>query len=244
MHTFYLESPAAVGERSLLPQEEAKHALRVLRLSVGEQVCVLDRQGGRFVALLERADSDMAEVRLIEALPSNESGVRVTLYQGLPKSDKLDWVVQKLTELGVDGVVPVKMERCVVKSDEKDGRKRKERLERIAREAVKQCHRACAPVIEPPLTWKQAMERMKGHDLVLVPWEETGGLTMKGVHREQPGVKNIGIVIGPEGGMSAQEVGTLASMGARAVTLGPRILRTETAAIAAVTMAMTLWGDL
>ena len=244
MHTFYLDGAADVGAVVALPKEEAKHALKVLRLSVGEEICVLDGCGGRFAAVLDSASGEGAQVRLTEALPANEPPVKVTLYQGLPKADKLDFIVQKVTELGAGCVVPVKMERCVVKSDAKDGAKRQERLDRIAREASKQCRRACAPEIAEPLTWKQCFMKMQAHDLVLVPWEDAEGYNLKRAFSEFGGAKDIGIVIGPEGGMSASEVDALRELGARIVTLGPRILRAETAAIASVAMALTLWGDL
>ena len=244
MPAFWLEGPAEVGAVVPLPKDEAKHALKVLRMSVGEELCALDGQGGRFSAVLESAHGDSAEVRITGQLPSNEPGVKVTLYQGLPKADKLDFIVQKLTELGAGCVVPVKMERCVVKSDAKDGKKRQERLQRIACEAVKQCRRACEPEVAEPLTWKQCFARMAQHDLLLVPWEDAEGYNMKKAFAEHPEAKDIGIVVGPEGGMSEAEVEALREQGAKIVTLGPRILRAETAAVASVTMAMTLWGDL
>lgn len=244
MPAFYLEGPAQVGAIVPLPKDEAKHALKVLRISVGEELCALDGQGGRFAAVLESVHGDCAEVRITEQLSSNEPGVKVALYQGLPKADKLDFIVQKLTELGAKCIVPVRMERCVVKSDAKDGKKRQERLQRIACEAVKQCRRACEPEVTEPLTWKQCFEKMKQHDLLLVPWEDAEGYNMKKAFADAPNAVDIGIVIGPEGGMSAAEVNALTEQGAKIVTLGPRILRAETAAVASVTMAMTLWGDL
>ena len=244
MPAFYLEGPAQVGDVVALPKDEAKHALKVLRMTVGEELCALDGQGGRFAAVLESVHGDCAEVRITEQLSGNEPGVKVTMYQGLPKADKLDFIVQKLTELGAHCVVPVKMERCVVKSDAKDGKKRQERLQRIACEAVKQCRRACEPEVTEPMTWKQCFEKMKQHDLVLVPWEDAEGYNMKKAFADAPEAKDIGIVIGSEGGMSAAEVDALVQQGAKIVTLGPRILRAETAAVASVTMAMTLWGDL
>ena len=244
MPAFYLEGPAQVGDVVALPKDEAKHALKVLRMTVGEELCALDGQGGRFAAVLESVHGDCAEVRITEQLSGNEPGVKVTMYQGLPKADKLDFIVQKLTELGAHCVVPVKMERCVVKSDAKDGKKRQERLQRIACEAVKQCRRACEPEVTEPMTWKQCFDKMKQHDLVLVPWEDAEGYNMKKAFADAPEAKDIGIVVGPEGGMSAAEVDVLIAQGAKIVTLGPRILRAETAAVASVTMAMTLWGDL
>lgn len=243
MHSFYLEEAGGTGRTLPLPKDEAKHALRVLRLSAGDEVCALDGRGRRFLGRID-TDGETALVTLTEELPSNEPPVRVTLYQGLPKADKLELIVQKLTELGGAALVPVKMERSVAKSDGKDGAKRQERLERIAREAVKQCRRAQSPEVTVPLTWKQALARMGDHDLILVPWEDAHTLTMKQAFAEAPGAKDIGIVIGPEGGMSEGEVDRLREAGARAVTLGPRILRAETAAVASVTAAMLLWGDL
>jgi 16S rRNA (uracil1498-N3)-methyltransferase len=170
--------------------------------------------------------------------------VEITVYQGLPKAEKMELVVQKLTELGAARLVPVKMERCVVKLDEKDGKKRRERLQKIAREAAKQCKRGGCLEVTEPQTWKQLQEALRGHDLLLTPWEDANGYGMKAARAEFPDAKRIGIVIGPEGGMSEGEVSALEALGGKTVTLGPRILRTETAAIASCAMAMLLWGDL
>ena len=123
-------------------------------------------------------------------------------------------------------------------------KERRERLERIAFEAAKQCRRGRAPEIAEPMTWKQAIARMAGHDLILVPWEDASGRRLKDAFAERPDAGDIGIVIGPEGGMSEGEVGALAHIGALTVTLGPRILRTETAAVVSAALAMQLWGDL
>ncbi|MCI5660786.1 MAG: 16S rRNA (uracil(1498)-N(3))-methyltransferase [Clostridia bacterium] len=244
MASFYLDAPRADGEIAPLAAEESRHVLKVLRMNVGDELCAIDGCGGRFEAKIDSVDQNTVWVKLCNRLPDNESAVRITLYQGLPKADKLDFIVQKLTELGGACVCPVKMERSVVKSDAKDGIKRRERLEKIAREATKQCRRATAPEITEPLSWKQAFARMKEHELILVPWEDARGVRMKDIARKMPEANEIGIVIGPEGGMSEAEVDAMRELGARAITLGPRILRAETAAVASVAMAMTLWGDL
>ena len=242
MHCFYIDPPA--DGRAALPKDEARHASKVLRLRPGEAVCAMDGAGGRWDAAIETIDGEGVTVRLLSPLPDNEAPVRVTVYEGVPKAEKLDLIAQKLTELGAAALVPVKMERCVVKLDEKDGRKRRERLERIAFEAAKQCRRGRAPEIAEPMTWKQAIARMAGHDLILVPWEDASGRRLKDAFAERPDAGDIGIVIGPEGGMSEGEVGALAHIGALTVTLGPRILRTETAAVVSAALAMQLWGDL
>ena len=242
MHCFYIQAPSD-AEACLLP-EESRHAMKVLRMQPGDALCAMDGSGRRWRGEILFAGEDGVRVRLLEALPSGEAPVRLSVYQGIPKADKLDFVAQKLTELGTAALVPVKMERCVVKLDRRDGQKRRDRLEKIAREAAKQCRRAVAPEIAEPLTWGQAIERMAGHDLVLVPWEDAAGRRMRDAWEAQPDAKDIGIVVGSEGGMSEAEVRALTDAGALTVTLGPRILRTETAAVVATALAMQLWGDI
>ena len=242
MHCFYIGAPTERGAY-LLP-EEAKHARKVLRLGPGDELCAMDGAGRRWRAVIGAAGEDGVWVDFTEALESHEPPVRVTVYQGVPKADKLDFIAQKLTEVGAATLAPVKMGRCVVKLDAKDGQKRRERLERIAREAAKQSNRGRAPAVEAPLSWPQALDAMKAHDLVLVPWEEAGGFRLKDAFAEAPGAKDIGLVIGPEGGMSGEEVDAMLRLGAKAVTLGPRILRTETAAVVSAALVMQLWGDM
>ena len=238
MHSFYIEPP--VEGLAALPAEEARHAARVLRLKAGDELCAMDGAGHRWRGEL---DGD-GRVRLLEELPSNECETRFTVYEGLPKADKLDFIAQKLTELGAARLVPVKMSRCVVKLDGKDGEKRRERLEKIAREAAKQCGRGLPMAVSAPLDWKAALKAMAAHDALLIPWEDARGTRMRDVFAQVPGAKDIGIVIGPEGGMSPEEVEAMLQIGGRTVTLGPRILRTETAAVVSAALAMQLWGDL
>ena len=236
MNSFYIEGRGAAGAAARLLPEEAKHAFQVLRLRPGEEIFVVDEAGARFLAVLTEVDRGGCACALREALPDNEPPVRVTVYQGLPKADKLEWIAQKLTELGAARLAPVKMER--------DGERKRERLQKIAREAAKQCKRGRALEVAPPRMWGQLEAEMKGHDLLLVPWEEASGRGLRAAREEFPAARDIGIVIGPEGGMSAAEVDALTALGAVPVTLGPRILRTETAAITACALTMLLWGDL
>ena len=241
MHCFYIEPP--VDGVAVLPKDEAKHAAKVLRLKPGDPVCAMDGAGHRWDAVIEAVGEGVA-VRLQGPLPDNEPPVRVTVYQGVPKAEKLDLIAQKLTELGARALVPVKMDRCVVKLDERDGRKRVERLERISGEAAKQCRRACALEVSEPLTWNQARRRLAAHDLILVPWEDARGRRMKDAWNDHFEARDIGIVIGPEGGMSGDEVEALRALDALTIPLGPRILRTETAAVVSAALAMQLWGDI
>lgn len=242
MHSFYIETPVN-GAAALLP-EEAGHAAKVLRLRPGDGVCAMDGAGRRWRGEIETLEGGAASVRLLEALPSNESPLRLTVYEGLPKAEKLELIAQKLTELGASALVPARMERCVVRMDAKDGAKRRERLQRIAREAAKQCGRGMPMRVEAPLDWIGALRAMARHELLLVPWEEAGARRMADAFRDAPDVQDIGVVIGPEGGMTRGEVEAMEAIGGRTVTLGPRILRTETAAVAAAALAMQLWGDI
>ena len=173
MHSFYIDSPA--GGAAMLPPEEARHALKVLRLGPGDAVCAMDGAGRRWRGEIGDIDGGSVRVNLLEALPDNEAPVRLTVYEGLPKADKLDFIAQKLTELGAAALAPVRMARCVVKLDGRDGEKRRERLERIAREAAKQCGRGMPLQVNAPMDWRIALRAMAAHDLLLIPWEEAGG---------------------------------------------------------------------
>ena len=237
MHRFFAqrtEERAAV----LLPQEEL-HALRVLRMQPGD-ACQALVEGRRFSA---RIDSVSPQVRLIleEELPSCEPGVRVTLYQGIPKGDKMDWITQKCTEAGVYRIVPVLFSRCVAQWSGKDADKKIARFQRIAAEAAKQSGRAWVPPVERPLSFSELGKALIHHDLILVPWEEAAGSNIASCLAEH---KDIALLIGPEGGIDAKEIAALTSLGAQPVTLGPRIFRTETAGLAALISLLTLTGDL
>ena len=241
MHSFYIEMPSN-GDASLLP-EEAKHALRVLRLGIGDGVCAMDGAGRRWRGEIAQIDGNRVSVRLQEPLPDNEAPVRLTVYEGLPKADKLDFIAQKLTELGAAALAPVRMARCVAKLDGRDGEKRRERLEKIARGAAKQCGRGMPLRVAAPMDWRKALEAMAAHDLLLIPWEESEGTRLKDIFTLNPDARDIGIVVGPEGGITADEIGEMTAAGGRCVTLGPRILRTETAAVVSAALVMQLWGD-
>ena len=244
MNAFYIEGRGESGQTVQLKPEDARHCAQVLRMQSGEEFYAVGEGGSRFLAELREVSRESCTALLREELPDNEAELRVTVYQGLPKADKLELVVQKLTELGAARLVPVKMERSVVKLNDRDGQKKQERLQKIAREAAKQCKRGGCLEVTAPQTWKQLRESMAAHDLLLVPWEDARGFGLKAARAAFPEAKDVGIVIGPEGGMSENEVRALEELGAKQITLGPRILRTETAAIATATMAMLLWGDI
>lgn len=239
MHRFFADENGVVSGMARLESEDAAHALRVLRLRAGEQAHLLC---GGAAYLAEIADiTDGVTVRVLTELPSPEATLRVTLYQGVPKGDKMDYIVQKCTEAGVHRIVPVNMPRCVARLDGRDDKKL-QRWQRIAREAAKQAFRPLVPEIAPPLDLRALPAVLTAHQLALAPWEDTRDGALRGLIT--PAITDLALVIGPEGGMSAQDVAPLLAAGAKAVTLGPRIFRTETAGLAAIVAAMALSGNL
>ena len=242
MHSFLLEErPGAVA---VLPPGQAHHALKVLRVRPGERVCLTDGRGGRWAGSVLLAEEGRVTCRVDGPLPDGESPISITLYQGLPKADKLELIAQKAAELGVSALYPVAMARSVARWEAKEAQRKRERLIRIAQEALKQCGRAREMQVGPLLTWGQALEHMAAHCLMLMPWEEARHGRLSQVCAQRPQAGDIGIIIGPEGGISAREAGEAVAAGALAVTLGPRILRCETAAICTCALAQQLWGDI
>ncbi len=239
MHRFFADENGIVNGVAQLEAEDAQHASRVLRLQTGDEV-TLFCEGEAYAAVIDSFENGVS-VRVGDKLKSPEASVRVTLYQGVPKGDKMDYIVQKCTEGGIHRIVPVNMPRCVAKLDGKDDKKRV-RWQRIARESAKQAFRPVTPEIAPAVSMKQLPALLEKHQRVLCPWEDEHACSLRQALTED--ITDVAVIIGPEGGMSENEVLALKELGAKIVTLGPRILRAETAAVASVTMAMTLWGDL
>ena len=231
MHSFFADPPRD-GLVRLAP-EDAQHALKSLRLRAGEKLAVVF-DGQRYEAAFEVVDGQ-ACARVLQQLPDSEPRLRVTLYQGLPKGDKMDGIVQKCTELGVHRIVPCQFSRSVARWE--GGEKKLARWQRIAREAAVQCGRAQVPAVADCLPFDRLKEALGRHQLALVPWE-AASQPMRAVYQGQ---LDLALVIGPEGGIAREEIEALR---AQPITLGPRILRTETAGMAALTMAMMLAGEL
>lgn len=231
MQTFFVAAPAE-GRCALSP-EDAHHALRVLRMRPGDPMAVA-YGGRRFAAVLEARGSE-AWARPGAEMESPEAGLGLTLYQGLPKGDRMDMIVQKCTELGVRRIVPCLMARCVARWE--GGENKLARWRRIAREAAMQSGRALVPEVADCLSAEALPAALAGHGLALLAWEEAS----QRLGDRLRGQQDVALVIGPEGGVTADEA---AAFGALPITLGPRILRTETAGPAAVAKLLTLSGDM
>ena len=243
MHRFIINPDEISGDKAPLSAAESVHALRVLRLKTGDRVQALDGRGRAWNASILVEDGN-AFVELISEADITEAPIKVTLYMGLPKGEKLEFIAQKLTELGASAIVPVRMERCVAKIAPSEAEKKLSRPRRIALEAQKQSGRSVMPKITDPVDMARLNELIRAHDKVFLLWEEARGYRLTDAKNELGELNDIGFIVGPEGGISQKEADKLISAGAVPITMGPRILRAETAAVAGCAAIMTLWGDL
>ena len=243
MHRFYAGSASPDRTLFTLDTEDSFHAVRVLRLRPDDRAEVIFG-GERFLSVLEEASPSAVTLRALQPLPSTEPGLSVTLFQGMPKGDKMDLIVQKAVELGAVRIVPVVFSRSVVRLNEKDAARKTERWRKIAREAGKQSGRCCVPEVHPVVSFGDLPGLFASCEKVAVPWEECAHGGPLAFVRRYPSLSSLGIVIGPEGGISAEETDALLAMGCESITLGKRILRTETAGLASLSAFFSLYGEM
>ncbi|MBZ9608496.1 16S rRNA (uracil(1498)-N(3))-methyltransferase [Clostridium estertheticum] len=246
MHKFFVSKNSIDGNNAVIDGEDVKHIYKVLRLQIGDKVSVNNCEGKEYVGEITFIDKKAVNINLLEENSiNNESPIEVYLFQGMPKSTKMDLIVQKNTELGVKAITPIITERVVVKTDLKEFKK-VDRWNRIALEACKQCKRSLVPQINVPIEFDNLLQELKYMDLVVVPYENEEGYGIKKLveNIEKIHINKVAIVIGPEGGFEESEILKLKEIGARIVTLGPRILRTETAGFTCLSLIMYELGDL
>lgn len=233
--------PEQVGETEIyVTGQDVNHMKNVLRMKIGEQVEVSDGNNKKYLCEVSAYEEEQAVLRILEIREADtELKSRLYLFQGLPKNDKMDLIVQKAVELGAYEVIPVSMKRCVVKLDAKKAAKKVERWNSISESAAKQAGRSIIPKVSDVVSYREALERAEQLDVVLVPYELEEGMaeTKKLLHQIQPG-QSVGIFIGPEGGFEREEVEQAIEAGAHPVTLGRRILRTETAGFTMLSILM------
>lgn len=249
MHRFFIKKENCISEKQAVLTDELdiKHLIRVLRATVGEKVELCVDHEKELICQIERIEENAVYFVIEETSDRlRESPIEIHLYQGLPKGDKMEWIVQKNVELGINAVVPVQMTRSVSKiADEKDNKKKTERWQKIADEAAKQSKRLVQAEISPCIKFKALENLVKDYDLFLVPYEMEKSTGLKGLLSENQGMaKKIAILVGPEGGIDESEIEKLVGLGAKPITLGPRILRTETAGLTTVTLLQYDLGDL
>ena len=249
MYQFFVEPSQIQGNRIVITGSDVNHIKNVLRMKPGEEIAVSNGADGKEYrcGIEELLEEEMiCTLRFIKE-DGLELPARVTFFQGLPKADKMEWIVQKSTELGAAAIAPVAMIRSVVKLEGKDGAKKTERWQKIAREAVKQCARVNAPEVKMPRKLAAMKDELNALDVLIVPWEDArdGSIADCLAPFKAKERVSVGILIGPEGGIAPEEAEWLThEAGAKLVTLGPRILRTETAAIASQTIVMALRGEM
>ena len=237
-HFFVPEGPGPDGIIRITGQD-VRHIRNVLRMKPGEKVVISDGRDKDYYCHIEEINAEEVSVVIEDEAEAAELPAELVLYQGLPKGDKLELIIQKAVELGAARIVPVEMKRSVVKLDEKKKASRLTRWNTISESAAKQSGRSICPEVGPVLTYRQAVEEASNMDLMLVPYENARGMeaTKEAMSLLAPG-KSVAIFIGPEGGFDPDEIKLAEEKGARTISLGKRILRTETAGLAALTLCM------
>ena len=241
MYQFFVEPSQIQDKKVIITGSDVNHMKNVLRMKTGEEIAVKNGVDGKeYRCGIEEFAQDqvICSLRFIR-----EEGVelpsKIYLFQGIPKADKMELIVQKGVELGVFEVIPVAVKRCVVKLDEKKAQAKVNRWQGIAQAAAKQCKRGIVPVVKEPMTMKEAVTYARGMDVKLIPYElaEDMAHTKKIIEAIRPG-ESVAVFIGPEGGFEESEVAEALAAGIEPVTLGKRILRTETAGLAVLSLSL------
>ncbi len=225
--------------------DDVNHIKRVLRLKSGDNIIVCDGEGTDYNVEIADINQDSVYTNVISSnLSGTEAPVDITLFQGVPKSDKMDFIIQKSVELGVRRIVPVITERTVVKIESKKDKDNKtSRWQRIASEAAKQCNRGIIPDVSEPVKYVDGLKMAQEFDLSIIPYEKEEESRLR-LYLQDKSIKRISVFIGPEGGFTETEIQAAIINNVRPVTLGPRILRTETAGITALSILMYELGDI
>ena len=242
MYRFFVSPEQLLQEPIRISGEDYNHIHNVLRMKTGEEVLVTDQGEKEYLCEITDYDADTQEVllRVVDVFGNNrELPAKMVLFQGYPKGDKMEQIVQKAVELGAAEIVPVMMKRCVVKLDEKKAAKKIERLNGVALSAAKQSKRGRIPEVKPAMNVEQAMQYAQSLDSIIVPYESAEGMEYsKKVIDEITDGRSIGIFIGPEGGFEPSEIEKIEAVGGKVISLGHRILRTETAGMVVLSLLM------
>lgn len=223
-------------DKYIIQGKDAEHISKSLRMKKGEKITLVTPDKIQHNCVIENTEPALVSVNVAETKDcENEPDVEITLYQALPKGDKMEYIVQKSVELGVTKIVPVISARCISRPDEQSLAKKQARWQKIAKEAAQQSRRGIVPVVENAVSFKNACELSKANDLNII-FYECGGERVKKLIKDKP--HTIGIFIGSEGGFEKAEVDMVSKNGGGVATLGKRILRAETAPLAALSIIM------
>ena len=245
MARFFLPTGQIEDHRATITGVELNHLRRVLRLRPQDRVVVFDDAGCEHEGIIRSLSEDRGEIEIIRSYQvNNESPLKTTLALGLTKGEKMDWVVEKATELGVHTVVPFLSDYTIPKLNERKMAQRSQRWQKIALSAAKQCGRVRIPEILALSEFCDLLETVSPDALRLLFWEKEREQRLSDLKETRTIINEVVVMIGTEGGFSAHEAALALGQGFKAVRLGPRILRAETAAVAALSAVQLLWGDL
>ncbi|MBQ6991844.1 MAG: 16S rRNA (uracil(1498)-N(3))-methyltransferase [Clostridia bacterium] len=248
MPKFFVKEEQIEQEKITIIGEDVNHIKNVLRLKVDDDIEVCDTDTTKnYICGIKNINNDNIECIILKEKESEaESNIEIHIFQGLPKADKMELIIQKSIELGAKEIVPVEMDRCVVKLDSKSSIKKVERWQKISEVAAKQSGRDLIPKIKEVTNIKKICNLISNYDIVLLAYEGEKENFLKTELRNLKNKENlkIGIIIGPEGGITTEEVNYLKENGAKVITLGNRILRTETVALALTSIIMYELGDI
>ncbi len=246
MHKFFVNESCIDGNLVNIQGDDVKHIYKVLRLKCTDKININNCKGQEFLAQIKDISKTNVLCEIIEKIyVNNESPIKIHLYQGLPKAAKMDFVIQKATELGVTSITPVITERVIIKNELKEYKKM-DRWNKIALEACKQSKRTIIPKVNEPVEFAFFLKEATSYDLIVVPYESKENFGIKAMVMNLKGkeINSVAIVIGPEGGFEEEEIEKLSNIGAQIVTLGPRILRTETAGLVCASLIFYELGDI
>ena len=246
MPKFFVKEEQIKDNEIIIIGQDVKHIKKVLRAKTGDELQICNSQNGEnFLCEIQDLENEDIICKIKEKIQEKvESNIKVTIFQGLPKADKMEYIIQKSVELGVSNITPVEMKRCVVKLDGKDKIKKIERWQKISEVAAKQCGRDIIPQINNVINIQNICNLISEYDILLVAYENEKENTLKEQIEKLKKQNNseskikIGIVIGPEGGLEENDVNKLKENGAQIITLGKRILRTETVALNILSIIM------
>lgn len=244
MYHFFVSEEQINGENAYIEGSDVNHIANVLRMKPGEELLISVKGDWDYLCKIVDIETDRVNLKVIESMEQRELPVNITLLQGIPKSDKLEMIIQKAVELGVSEIIPVKTKRVVVKIDEKKVDTKVNRWNAIAESAAKQSKRSIIPKVYEPMSIDNALEIVKDFGVKLIPYENADGIDKtRKILDNMDKTKNIAVFIGPEGGFEESEVDSIKNSGFEVITLGKRILRTETAGLALLSNIMIRLED-
>lgn len=239
MHRFFICNDDIKKGGIVVTGDNVTHISKVLRLKENDKITLCDGEGTDYIVRIDSIDKYAARTTILHKEASvGEASMDVVVYQAIPKSSKMDFIIQKVTEIGAKRIVPILTKRTVVKlSTKKDEIKKVERWQKIAEEAAKQSNRGKVPIIDIPMNFKEAVDEASSKDLALIPYEQEKNNTLKQIIKGK-NPKSVGIFIGPEGGFEPDEIQYAINNNVIKITLGNRILRTETAGFVVLSCIM------